>query len=214
MLGGAAPQPRPERVRPLKDHGPTVRPATDNSSHRFVHRQPALLVTLMSDHGGVQVGNDLRLLGSGPRTRLAEDLLRRYADPIRTASEVIQNFGVTARVRLAEVAGMLAGRVTSKTKIFEIKIELRQVQPAVVRWVQVPGEITLAGLHEVVQVAMGLDRLAPARVRPRRCPQRAAGSGLRCRRGCRRGTGQAVSPGWAGRPEELHTTSVTGGLTS
>ena len=52
---------------------------------------------------------------------------------------------------------MLAGRVTSKTKIFEIKIELRQVQPAVVRWVQVPGEITLAGLHEVVQVAMGLD---------------------------------------------------------
>ena len=54
-----------------------MRPATDNSSHRFVHRQPALLVTLMSDHGGVQVGNDLRLLGSGPRARLAEDLLRR-----------------------------------------------------------------------------------------------------------------------------------------
>jgi hypothetical protein len=50
---------------------------------------------------------------------------------------------------------MLAGRVTSKTKIFEIKIELREVQPAVLRRVQVPGEITLAGLHEVVQVAMG-----------------------------------------------------------
>jgi Plasmid pRiA4b ORF-3-like protein len=42
-----------------------------------------------------------------------------------------------------------------RTKIFEIKIELREVPPAVVRWVQVPGEATLAGLHEVVQVAMG-----------------------------------------------------------
>ena len=50
---------------------------------------------------------------------------------------------------------MPAGRVTSKTKIFEIKIELREVRPAVLRRVQVPGEITLAGLHEVVQVAMG-----------------------------------------------------------
>jgi hypothetical protein len=50
---------------------------------------------------------------------------------------------------------MPVGRVTAKTKIFEIKIELREVRPAVVRRVQVPGEITLAGLHQVVQVVMG-----------------------------------------------------------
>lgn len=50
---------------------------------------------------------------------------------------------------------MSVGRVTAMTKIFEIKIELREVRPAVVRRVQVPGEITLAGLHQVVQVAMG-----------------------------------------------------------
>jgi hypothetical protein len=51
--------------------------------------------------------------------------------------------------------GMSVGRVTAKSKIFEIKIELREVRPAVLRRVQVPGEISLAGLHEVVQVAMG-----------------------------------------------------------
>ena len=45
--------------------------------------------------------------------------------------------------------------MTAKTKIFEIKIELREVRPAVLRRVQVPGDMTLAGLHEVVQVAMG-----------------------------------------------------------
>ena len=50
---------------------------------------------------------------------------------------------------------MSAGWVTAKTKIFELKIELREVRPAVLRRVQVPGEITLAGLHQVVQVAMG-----------------------------------------------------------
>jgi len=53
---------------------------------------------------------------------------------------------------------MSVGRVTVKAKIFEIKIELREVWPAVVRRVQVPGEMSLAGLHEVAQVAMGLDR--------------------------------------------------------
>jgi Plasmid pRiA4b ORF-3-like protein len=50
---------------------------------------------------------------------------------------------------------MSVGRVTAKTKIFEIKIELREVRPAVLRRVQVPGDMTLAGLHAVVQVAMG-----------------------------------------------------------
>ena len=50
---------------------------------------------------------------------------------------------------------MSVGRVTAKSKIYEIKIELREVRPAVLRRVQVPGEMTLAGLHQVVQVAMG-----------------------------------------------------------
>ena len=45
--------------------------------------------------------------------------------------------------------------MTADTKIFDVEIELQDVQPAVVRRVQVPGETTLAGLHEVVQVAMG-----------------------------------------------------------
>jgi hypothetical protein len=50
---------------------------------------------------------------------------------------------------------MRAARLTAKTKIYEIKIELRGVRPSVLRRVQVPAEMTLAGLHEVVQVAMG-----------------------------------------------------------
>jgi hypothetical protein len=50
---------------------------------------------------------------------------------------------------------MSASRVTAKTKILEIEILLGDVQPAVSRRVQVPGEATLAELHEVVQAAMG-----------------------------------------------------------
>jgi len=50
---------------------------------------------------------------------------------------------------------MSVGRVTAKSKIYEIKIELREVGPAVLRRVQVPGGMSLAGLHQVVQVAMG-----------------------------------------------------------
>jgi hypothetical protein len=46
-------------------------------------------------------------------------------------------------------------RVTAKTKIFELKIVLQDVRPTVSRRVQVPGETTLAELHEVVQAAMG-----------------------------------------------------------
>jgi hypothetical protein len=46
-------------------------------------------------------------------------------------------------------------RVTAKTKIFGIEIVLQNVRPVVGRRVQVPGETTLAELHEVVQVAMG-----------------------------------------------------------
>jgi hypothetical protein len=50
---------------------------------------------------------------------------------------------------------MASRRVTAKTKIFELSLVLQEVGPAVGRVVQVPGEITLAGLHQVIQVAMG-----------------------------------------------------------
>jgi hypothetical protein len=42
-----------------------------------------------------------------------------------------------------------------KTKIFELEIVLAGVQPPVRRRVQVPGEVDLAVLHEVVQSVMG-----------------------------------------------------------
>ena len=50
---------------------------------------------------------------------------------------------------------MPAARVTVKTKIFELEIVLEEVQPLVRRRVQVPGEVSLAVLHEVVQSAVG-----------------------------------------------------------
>jgi hypothetical protein len=50
---------------------------------------------------------------------------------------------------------MPAPRVTAKTKLFELEIVLEEVQPPVRRRVQVPGEVNLAVLHEVVQSAMG-----------------------------------------------------------
>jgi pRiA4b ORF-3-like protein len=50
----------------------------------------------------------------------------------------------------------MSGRVvTAKTKIFEIEIVLRDVEPVVSRRVEVPGEASLAELHEVVQAAVG-----------------------------------------------------------
>ena len=50
---------------------------------------------------------------------------------------------------------MSATRVTAKTKIFELGIVLEAVQPLVQRRVQVPGEVSLAVLHEVVQASVG-----------------------------------------------------------
>src|SRR4051794_35035090 len=50
---------------------------------------------------------------------------------------------------------MPAPRVSVKTKIFELEIVLAKVVPPVRRRGQVPGEIDLAVLHEVVQSAMG-----------------------------------------------------------
>ncbi len=46
-------------------------------------------------------------------------------------------------------------RMTAKTRIFQLKIGLREVRPPVWRRVLVPGEVTLGDLHEVVQVALG-----------------------------------------------------------
>src|SRR5690606_15093062 len=50
---------------------------------------------------------------------------------------------------------MPAPRVTAKTKIFELEIVLAEVEPQVRRRVQVPGEVSLAVLHEVVQAVVG-----------------------------------------------------------
>lgn len=50
---------------------------------------------------------------------------------------------------------MPAPRVTEKTKIFEIEIVLQEVRPPVERRIEVPGEVSLAVLHEVVQSVMG-----------------------------------------------------------
>ncbi|WP_224386383.1 plasmid pRiA4b ORF-3 family protein [Pseudonocardia sp. ICBG1293] len=50
---------------------------------------------------------------------------------------------------------MVAPRVSEKTKIFELEIVLTEVVPAGRRRVQVPGEVDLAVLHEVVQSVMG-----------------------------------------------------------
>jgi Plasmid pRiA4b ORF-3-like protein len=50
---------------------------------------------------------------------------------------------------------MLAPRVTAKTRVFEMEVVLEDVRPLVCRRVQVPGEVSLAVLHEVVQSVMG-----------------------------------------------------------
>lgn len=48
-----------------------------------------------------------------------------------------------------------ARRIATKTRIFQLKIQLLGVRPPVWRRVLVPGEITLAELHDVIQTAMG-----------------------------------------------------------
>ncbi len=50
---------------------------------------------------------------------------------------------------------MAKARVTANTRIFGIEIVLADVVPVVRRVVEVPGEVSLAVLHEVVQEAMG-----------------------------------------------------------
>jgi pRiA4b ORF-3-like protein len=46
-------------------------------------------------------------------------------------------------------------RVTAKTPIFQLKVQLREIRPPVWRRLLVSGAMDLAELHEVVQTAMG-----------------------------------------------------------
>ena len=91
---------------------------------------------------------------------------------------------------------MPAARVTAQTKIFELDIVLEEVQPLVRRRVQVPGEVSLAVLHEVLQSAMGwtTSHLHEFEIAGRRYGMPDPGRPRRHRRG----KGQAVSPGQAG----------------
>lgn len=50
---------------------------------------------------------------------------------------------------------MAPGIITAQTRIFQIKVELRDLRPTVWRRVLVPDAMTLAELHDVVQQAMG-----------------------------------------------------------
>lgn len=46
-------------------------------------------------------------------------------------------------------------RMTAKTQIFQLKIQLLGIRPPVWRRVLVPGDMNLAELHDVIQTAMG-----------------------------------------------------------
>lgn len=46
-------------------------------------------------------------------------------------------------------------RMTAKTRIFQLQVQLGEVRPPVWRRVLVPAAATLAELHEVLQVARG-----------------------------------------------------------
>ncbi|MCU1657553.1 MAG: plasmid pRiA4b family protein, partial [Pseudonocardiales bacterium] len=48
-----------------------------------------------------------------------------------------------------------ARRITAKTRIFQLKIQIATIRPPVWRRVLVPGEIDLGELHAVIQTAFG-----------------------------------------------------------
>lgn len=48
-----------------------------------------------------------------------------------------------------------ARRITAKTRIFQLKVQLAGIRQPVWRRVLVPGEVDLAELHEVIQTAFG-----------------------------------------------------------
>ncbi len=73
--------------------------------------------------------------------------------------------------------------------MFQIKITLLRTAPPIWRRLLVPSVITLSGLHDLLQLAMGwtgLDRLAPARVAILRAMLWPGRSGARCGGGDRR----------------------------
>jgi Plasmid pRiA4b ORF-3-like protein len=48
-----------------------------------------------------------------------------------------------------------AQRITAKTKIFQLKIQLARISPPIWRRVLVPGEVDLGELHAIIQTAFG-----------------------------------------------------------
>lgn len=46
-------------------------------------------------------------------------------------------------------------RITAKTRIYQLKIQLARISPPVWRRVLVPGEIDLGEVHNVIQTAFG-----------------------------------------------------------
>jgi Plasmid pRiA4b ORF-3-like protein len=46
-------------------------------------------------------------------------------------------------------------RITTKTKIFQLKIQLAHIRPPIWRRLLVPGELDLAELHEIIQTSFG-----------------------------------------------------------
>ncbi len=48
-----------------------------------------------------------------------------------------------------------ARRITARTKIFQLKVQLAHIRPPVWRRILVPGEIDLGELHAVIQTAFG-----------------------------------------------------------
>ena len=92
---------------------------------------------------------------------------------------------------------MSATRVTAKTKIFELGIVLEAVQPLVQRRVQVPGEVSLAVLHEVVQASVGWTNSHLHEFEIAWAPLRDTGSGLGRPERRRRGREHVDQPGRA-----------------
>jgi hypothetical protein len=46
-------------------------------------------------------------------------------------------------------------RITAKTKVFQLKIQLAHIRPPIWRRLLVPGELDLAELHEIIQASFG-----------------------------------------------------------
>ncbi len=59
------------------------------------------------------------------------------------------------RRRRTERAGKARSLTPVSTSIYELRIELRDLKPAIWRTVLVPGSITLDKLHRVLQIVMG-----------------------------------------------------------